>query len=631
MDTFRYIITRACLQEGSLRLQRFLRPHFPAEGETVKLFDEGGHDYTVTVTGERLMGVGSFYRDHNLGVNDVVMITPLLPGCYKVEGIVKPYARPEPERRSEHKAERPRTEGRSPVKAPSQLAEAAPEAGSGVRVVVEATPHVREVRTKSPASRPSSPWASMERETALRAERASRYTVPPLGTPASEPVATPVTPERKSAADSTPMARSTDTRTAARAETSTEARVSVKPVYTPSAAALTPRAETELTQAREGIREAVRPPLDSAASVLADRAAPISPPPRPTEAGPALRQAPAAPRTGAEVAGGSASAASQRLLRDLSAGPEGVRRAGRESGGGFGLPNESPTSSGQPTLSAGGSFLSAQNAPSQTSLGQPDSALSGQPTPAEQLLESVSRRCGYRVDYPAPDLTRLRAELGRYSHTVFVATGGRAAGTAEWREASSGAAATTYRLWLTTEAQATADAPVVTHEALQQLAAQVQDAPFTPLDLRPFWEAGHLNMRAVGALAAQRVTERQQDAAFHAVLEVLAQQPAPSLVTAARLADLLSSRAGGDMTPTRLGQLLTLLTRSPYRLLSSLGEGNYLLEQDVPQYLLRLGQQFQGLSDAIRVAPANTEAAAADVPQSVAGERTWTAEEILRG
>lgn len=658
MQTFRYIITRACLQEGSLRLQRFLRPHFPAEGETVKLFDEGGHDYAVTVTGERLLGVGPFYRDHNLGVNDVVMITPLLPGCYKVEGVVKPYARPEPERsrseqrpdsRGESQRAKPLTAAFSST-APNSPSEAAePTSENGLRVVVGITPHVREVRTQQPEARLISPWSSMERETAQRAVRAERYAVPPL-----RDVAT-ATEERR-------QAKKPQVLSEHRVATKADAKVTVRPVR-PSAGItedsdslnksstnrpaqesngtiLTPRIETDLAQAR-GQKPAVplRPVREGAVKVdrvdvepvqhaqsVTTRNLDANPEARPTVA-PTTRKAtasdaPAIPLASGQdvrdshVSHGSAAAASQRLLRDLASGPEGVRRASRR-GGDSGLQNESLASSSavvHPALAAGGAPIDSS-----------PTRLEG-----EKWLEMLGRRCGYRVDYPAPDVMQLRAELGPYSHTVLVATGGRAVASAEWREGQGSqglqsTAAPLYRLWLTPEAQAPAHAPVVTPEALQQLASLVQEAPFTPLDLRPFWEAGRLNTYAAAALAAQRATEREQDAAFHSVLRALAQQSAPSLVHASQLAEQLST-----INPNRLNQLLTLLTRAPYRLLARLEGDNYLLEQDVPGYLLRLGQEFQGLSGQVRgVSPASPKTVHSAV--SEANERSWTAEEILRG
>ncbi|EYB69321.1 hypothetical protein DEIPH_ctg008orf0034 [Deinococcus phoenicis] len=124
----RYIITRPCLQEGSLRLVKYLESTFPESGPA-QFVDDRGREYAVQVdrAAGRVWGLRALYHDGNLGVNDVLMITTLAPGRYQVETIVKPYATPLP---------------------PSRLdQDRTPEAR---RVVVTATPHVREVRLEQP-------------------------------------------------------------------------------------------------------------------------------------------------------------------------------------------------------------------------------------------------------------------------------------------------------------------------------------------------------------------------------------------------------------------------------------------------------------------------------------------------
>lgn len=93
MNSTRYILTRTCLQEGSMRLLKFNEGYFPQAGPA-HFTDEEGRTYEVQVrVGEgRIEGLGKLYRDHNLGVNDVMVITPEGPGLYRVELVVKPYA-----------------------------------------------------------------------------------------------------------------------------------------------------------------------------------------------------------------------------------------------------------------------------------------------------------------------------------------------------------------------------------------------------------------------------------------------------------------------------------------------------------------------------------------------------------
>ncbi|MFC6660925.1 hypothetical protein [Deinococcus multiflagellatus] len=93
MNATRYVITRPCLQEGSLRLLKYLSATFPAAGP-VTLVDDRGQEHTAQVdpARQRVWGLGGLYHAGHLGVNDVLLITSLAPGRYQVEGIVKPHA-----------------------------------------------------------------------------------------------------------------------------------------------------------------------------------------------------------------------------------------------------------------------------------------------------------------------------------------------------------------------------------------------------------------------------------------------------------------------------------------------------------------------------------------------------------
>ncbi|WP_291430175.1 hypothetical protein [Deinococcus sp.] len=126
MKSIRYIVTRPCLQEGSLRLLKYLESTFPTAGPAV-LVDEKGDEHAVQVDLERMRvwGLGGLYHAQHLGVNDVLMLTALAPGRYQVEAVVKPHAPAPPPRR-----ETPRP----------------PETR---RVVVSSTPHVREIRMQT--------------------------------------------------------------------------------------------------------------------------------------------------------------------------------------------------------------------------------------------------------------------------------------------------------------------------------------------------------------------------------------------------------------------------------------------------------------------------------------------------
>lgn len=123
VNSNRYIITRSCLEDGTMRLLKYNESLFPQAGQ-MTLRDEQGREFMVDVDRQKMLvtGLHSLYHDHNLGVNDVMLLHPQGEGRYRVEFIVKPHAV-------------------TPAKAPAP--KLAPKPG---RVVIASTPHVREVR-----------------------------------------------------------------------------------------------------------------------------------------------------------------------------------------------------------------------------------------------------------------------------------------------------------------------------------------------------------------------------------------------------------------------------------------------------------------------------------------------------
>lgn len=100
MNPTRYILTRSCIEEGSMRLLKFNEASFPESGP-VQFVDDRGKEYPAVVdrTQMQVLGLGELYHDHNLGVNDVLTVTPTEPGRYEVETVVKPYSTPVPGKR----------------------------------------------------------------------------------------------------------------------------------------------------------------------------------------------------------------------------------------------------------------------------------------------------------------------------------------------------------------------------------------------------------------------------------------------------------------------------------------------------------------------------------------------------
>ncbi|MFC6591886.1 hypothetical protein ACFP81_07630 [Deinococcus lacus] len=448
MKALRYIITRPCLQEGSMRLLKYLEGQFPESGP-VKFYDEAGQEYPAEVRRdlERVLGLGAFYKAHHLNVNDVMMVTPLMAGCYKLEGIVKPYAKPAPEweQTAPRAAQRP-----APARS---LLHPAPEAETR-RVVVDATPHVREVRVE---------------------------------------------------------------------------RVEPAALSQPGPAFDRPDTRPEARLPAEG--RALRP-------------APVTP-------------APAAPPTQAQSGDTppTAVALRERLKRDLrSSAPE----------------PEAPAA-----------------------------AVSTPGNPSEEIAE-FGRLSGYRVEHLGAGLTRLKAELGPHSYTVLIADSVPSMGSPEWRDRSG--MGSVYRVWLASEDQRPEGVAYVTREVFPVLSAQARLAPLSPLDLRSYWHAGILDLRAAQSVARVAETHVGQRGAFSLVLMALAQQPANSLVSSARIAEYVGPAHESDLT-----EMLETLTRPPFMLLRGVAQGEYLLRSDVGEFLADLAGYAGDLRRRIRPSAAQAD------------------------
>lgn len=101
MNPTRYILTRSCLQDGSMRLLKYNEPYFPESGPAQFVDDRGkAHEVQIDREAMRVTGLGGLYHDHNLNVNDVLLIRPTAPHRYEVEAVVKPYATPRSRPRS---------------------------------------------------------------------------------------------------------------------------------------------------------------------------------------------------------------------------------------------------------------------------------------------------------------------------------------------------------------------------------------------------------------------------------------------------------------------------------------------------------------------------------------------------
>lgn len=77
----RYSLTRVCLRRGELSLPRSLTGVF-TEGAAVKAVDTGsGDEFELDLVGERVLtGMQGFFSEHELEVNDIIIIRPAADG-----------------------------------------------------------------------------------------------------------------------------------------------------------------------------------------------------------------------------------------------------------------------------------------------------------------------------------------------------------------------------------------------------------------------------------------------------------------------------------------------------------------------------------------------------------------------
>jgi len=103
LHDFRYSLTRICLRSGQMTLPLSMLTLFPESG-TVRAFDTvKGQELTLTLSAARtVVGLEGFYREHELNVNDQVLIRLLEDGRYALTPLVRPkrpdYTRPEAQR-----------------------------------------------------------------------------------------------------------------------------------------------------------------------------------------------------------------------------------------------------------------------------------------------------------------------------------------------------------------------------------------------------------------------------------------------------------------------------------------------------------------------------------------------------
>ncbi|GGL84370.1 hypothetical protein GCM10010840_22700 [Deinococcus aerolatus] len=214
---------------------------------------------------------------------------------------------------------------------------------------------------------------------------------------------------------------------------------------------------------------------------------------------------------------------------------------------------------------------------------------------ADAELAELAHLTGYRLDDLGGGVLRLRADLGAHGYAVLVALDEHARSAPAWKEETG------YRVMLCSEGETPQGVARLTHEALAALIEHARLAPLSPVDLRGYWKAGHVDLESAASVAELVSAHLGQRGIFSFVLLTLAQQPAHSVVSVPRLAEKL----GSGVNYAELGSILETLTRAPFLALTPLSGGQFLLRTDVADILADLAQYSEGVRRRIRTPAAS--------------------------
>ena len=210
----------------------------------------------------------------------------------------------------------------------------------------------------------------------------------------------------------------------------------------------------------------------------------------------------------------------------------------------------------------------------------------------DEQLNELARMTGYSYEALGGGVVRLRAELGSQGYSVLLATSQAAMHTPGWEQEAD------YRALLTREDEYPEGTGRFTEAALASLLDHAQLAPLTPVDLRGYWNTGSFDRRSAESVAELVSAHLAQRGVFSHVLLTLAQQPARSLVQPARLAE----RLGSGVNTAELHSILDTLSRPPFMALTPLPGGQYYLRSDVRELLGEMGHYAEGLRRRLRPA-----------------------------
>ncbi|GGR22757.1 hypothetical protein [Deinococcus ruber] len=520
----RYIITRPCLSEGQLHLLKYLQPYFPDDG-TVTFQDSRGDTFTATVerAGRRLTGLGELYRAHHLGVNDVLLLTPRANNVYDVECVVKPHARPAVT------AERP---------APTPPA-------TEKRVVIHATPHVREVRMErinAPEASGSQPDQAAPSAAPTPKQGASGQTAQPTQAAVStgQVSISQMSAGQVSISQASPSQAAVSTAPQQSAANKAGPRSSMTQATAPAAPHSQPPAAQPLSQSRPSntvSQKAAPAPMPVAARLQPDTSSEVL--------RPVAQPASSRPPTGATAAKASPVALAVKPTTEVKAAT---------------VSTAAPHSA-------------------------PPEPVAPQPQTTEQQLVQLAQLTGYTFDHLGDGVTRLRANLGEQSYSVLLALTPQAMQAPAWSERAD------YKALLTAEDERPQGTARFTQAALTSLLEHARLAPLTPVDLRGYWNTGSFDYRSVESVAELVSAHLAQRGIFSHVLMTLAQQPAHSLVQVARLAE----RLGSGVNTAELQSILETLSRPPFMALTPLPGEQFYLRGDVRDLLGEVSDYAEGM------------------------------------
>lgn len=608
MTQLRYVITRPCLLEGSLTIAKYLRPIFPAElaGQVLGFRDDQGRDYSVrmTMSGGSLVGLGTLYHALRLNVNDMLLLERVGPKEYLVQGVTKPYSRPQGGD----------TYG-------SRLAEFPQR-----RVVVAATPHVREVRLErdfADYDRAVSGLPALLEEAYEVPEEAESPAAPPAEPIPDESAAAPIAPQINH-----PQAVRVDSLRleGGHLEAPPEASVSAPALatgeYVPPSRieAVRPSGRVEARLDAPNRQQGGRGVGRTEARRLEASRSEMLPATRVTE----IRQGESRPNfrdemlraeanrqevSRVEAVRGEARQGATRLA--LEDGPEDLssplcfalegekvddrptaRLADVLVRGTAAAPStEAGTVAGPLSPSYQGARVTERLNPERGE--SPARSAAGSLESASQQLIELARLTGYELEHlGGPDLgpVRLRAELGAHSYDVLLALNEQELRHPAFSQGSAGRP--THRALLTWEVENVSGVPRFTREALTALLEHARLAPLTPIDLRGYWNTPSFDINSVASVAELVSAYLAQRGTFTYVLSTLAQQPAHSLVDPQRLAE----RLGSGVNVGELRTVLETLSRPPFMALLPLQGGQYYLRAEVAEVLSELSSYTAGVA-----------------------------------